>query len=522
MMPLYYIIKKNIKNTVKALLKKPLTLVAYVILASLIIFSLVISLLATSKNNLSQAGSVQNFQMIITIFLLVVIYYSVQKGIESGSSFFRKADVNYVFTAPISSNKILIYGFIKQMFSVLTVLLIITAQIPNLSLHFGVNGFGIVVICLGGFLLFLLMPLIGMLIYSIASESKKNRAIFDNGLKAVVVVLVISYIYQLYITKDYMKAADSILNNSLFTYFPVIGWFKVFLSSAVQGISAITYLNFSLIIVTYIVVIFLIYKLNSDYFEDVLVATENKENLIRAKKQGKRNIQINSRKIKKARIKYKGSGAKTIFYRHLLEYKKVGLFFIDKSTFIVAAYGIISRYAFRNGDIKITLYFSIYIMFFTILNGKWQQELEKPFIYLLPASTLSKIFYATLATIIKFSVDGIVLFTVAGLLFKADLGVILLSIVAYASYASVYVYSDVLFKRMIGWQHTKQLRVFLKLVLTLFVVMPGLIASTIISYMFRDMLLGIYGSYLILIMYNIVVCIFALLLSKGMFEKVEI
>ncbi len=522
MKPLFYIMKKNIKNTGKELLKRPWTLVAYVILVLIIIFSLVMGLWASSNNNIAREGSLQNFQMLITIFLLGVFYFSIKQGIDSGSSFFRKADINYVFTAPLSSNKILMYGFIKQTFSILTVFFFITAQIPNLSIQFGVDSDGIVVIYIGCFLLFLLMPLIGMLIYSVASATKRNRAIFDNVLKAVVVILVMGVIYQIYITKDFMKAANIILNNSLFTYLPVIGWFKVFLSSAVQGLSTSTYLNLGLIIVTYIVVVLAIYKLKSDFYEDVLVATDRKEALISAKKQGKGNMQFYSAKIKKANIKYKGSGAKTIFYRHLLEYKKTGFFFIDKSTLIVAAFSIISKYAFSNADIKITLYFSIYLMFFITLNGKWQQELEKPFIYLLPASTLSKVFYATLSTIIKSAVDGIVLFTIAGFLFKSDLGVILLSVAAYTSYASVYVYSDVLFRRIFGVQHAKQLLLLLKMLLTLFVIVPGLIISIVSAFIFRDTVFGLYSSYGILVIYNVVVSTIALLLSKGMFEKIEI
>lgn len=519
MKPLYYILKKTIKNTIKNLWKKPWVLFGYILLGLFLLFAVAMSFLVPSRT--IGEGNAAHYGLLITVFLIGVAYAGIKQGFESGNSFFRSADVNMVFTAPISPKKVLIYGFIKQMASIITFFVIITGQIPNLRFRFAITDYGILIIYLGVALFFLLMPLIGMLIYSVAAQSSKNRNAFDKGLKAVLALLIISFIAALFQTKDFLEAAVMTFNHRMMIYIPVIGWFKVLLLSAMEGVSAVTYLNLSLIVLTFIGVIYTMYKLKTDYYEDVLAATARKEQLLKSKREGKGDVTTFHTKVGKATQRYGGSGAKTIFYRQLLEYKKTGFFFIDRTTLSIVAIGIASRYLFGGENISALLYFSIYIVFFMTLRGKWAQELEKPFIYLIPSSGSSKVFYATFATIVKSGVDGLVLFAVAGFLYKVDIGIMLLGALVYTTYAAVYTYGDVLFRRVFGTGHSGRLSLLLKMVLILFVVMPGLVISMVCLSVFAHVPFILHYSYMILAGYNLLVCMITLFLSKGMFEKME-
>jgi hypothetical protein len=538
MKPLFFILRKYLKNSIKNLKKKPLTMIAYLILAVITILMVVLSFIMPS--NSLRGGSQEIFGALSSVALLAFTYFGVKQGISSGNSFFRMADVNLVFTAPISPKKILIYGFIQQFIATIFIMLFISFQIPNLKNNFPINRFGVLLIYITVFLLFFVMQLIGMLIYSFASKSNRIRANLEKILNILVFLFLGGFIIILLQKQDLMKAAVLYLNNDFFNYIPFLGWFKTILMAAVDGISFPFFINILFIIASFVVMIYVIYKLKTDYYEDVLAATERKEQLIAAKRAGNAGFKFRNTKLKKAQQKYKGSGAISIFYRHILEFKKSGFFFINKTTFFIVAIGIASKYFFTgitssipkeagpsvlgSGDFtfKIILFSSIYILFFFSMQGKWAQELSKPFIYLIPSSSASKVFYATLAETFKNGIDGLILFIVAGFMFKANIQTILMSAIAYMTFSVIYTYGDVLSRRMFGGVHSKNLIIFFKMFLIIFIIAPEIIISLIFNlFIFKGTALADYSFYGTIIGYNLIATFVILLLCKGIFEQLE-
>ena len=271
-----------------------------------------------------------------------------------------------------------------------------------------------------------------------------------------------------------------------------------------------------------IIMIYALYKLNTDYYEDVLAATDRNEELAEMKKSGKGNINYGRKKFRKIKSGSIGSGASAVFFRHLLEYKKSGIPFIDKITFIMLGMGIGSRYIFKGANMNIILYVSIYMLFFFTFQGKWGQELSKPFIYLIPYSSISKLFYATLGDLIKYTIDGLVLFVVAGIIFKSGVVISILCAVSYASFGAIYTYGDVLSRKVLGKDHSKNLEMFIKMGITLLLVLPGLITFIVLSITLKDNSSAVYLSYIILICYNLLASFLIMLLSKGIFEVLEL
>lgn len=537
MNPLLFILKKNFKNSVKDLKKRPFTMAAYIVL--LIMATGMIGMSFFMPTHSLRRNSPEVFGAVSTAALMTFVYFGIKQGISSGKSFFLMADVNLVFTAPISPKKVMVYGFIQQLIASLMIMLFISFQIPNLQNQFSINGQGVLIIYSSVFLLFLTMQLIGMLIYSVASKSSRSRSNLEKMLNTFVFLFLGGFLVVLLQQQNLMKAAVLYLNMDFFSFLPFLGWFKSVLNGAVTGISASFYVNMALVLMSLIAMVYGVYKLNPDYYEDVLAATERRQQLIAAKKSGDTGYKFRNAKLNTAHQKYKGSGASAIFYRHMLEFKKSGFFFINKTTFIIVGIGIASKYFFSgiastipseavsmgmgSGDFtfKSVLFSSIYVLFFLSMQGKWAQELNKPFIYLLPASSISKVLYATLAETLKNGLDGLILFIVAGVMFKADLLTILFSAAAYVTFSLIYTYGDILSRRIFGGTHSKNLEFFFKLFLILFIVVPELVISLVLYYSFRGTMaadLLFYGS---IILYNVIASLTILFFCKGIFEQLE-
>lgn len=520
MKPLFYILRKSLKNTVKQLVKKPLVLVFYILIAVSFIVMIISTLFLPP--NITGRGSIETYGAIISGILLLVLYFGIKQGVSSGGSFFRTADVNFVFTTPISPRKVLVYGFLKQLSTTLFTILFLSFQIPNIRNNFPLKSYGIPIILLGAFMLVFSMPIIGMLIYSITSVSKRARMNVERVLNALVMLLCAGFMLTLLKTKDIWKAALSFFNSSSFYYIPFIGWLKAVFMPAVEGIDSRFYLNTGFVVAAIAIMIYVIYKLKTDYYEDVLAATERREEMIKAKKEGKSSIRLSNMKLRKAHQEYRGRGARALFYRHMLEYKKAGHFFIDRNTFVIAAVGVASSFFFPKADINTVLFFSIYLLFFFAIQGKWSQELGKPYIYLIPDSSLRKVFYATLPEVIKNLVDGIVLFGVVGFILKSDMLAIVLCGVVYMTFGVAYIYGDILSRRLFGSVHSKNLKMFTKMFLVFFLILPGIVLFVVLNVILKDVMFINYISFIVLIIYNVLASLMIMFFCKGIFEQLEL
>lgn len=521
MSPLIYIIKKSLKNIIKGLVKKPLALVGYIIVTLLLLTAFIINLVIPSSVIASRPPEL--FGAIMTAFLFISAYFSLKQGIDTGSSFFRYADVNFVFTSPIIPSKVLIYGFIKQSGTTLFILMILMFQIPNLMNNFPISNSGVIILLFGAFFFYITLSLLGMLVYSVASKSYEMRNMLKRGLNVLLGVFVGGFLLTLYNTKDLLTASQRYLNSEAINYIPILGWFKVVFYSAVDGMNFSVYLHMTLIVVALILIAIGIYKLKTDYYEDVLAATEHKEVLLKAKKEGKGNMNLYKGKIKKnIKHTFTGNGAWAIFHKNVLEYRKIGFFFLDRVSLLILLFGISTRFFMPNPNVMVVLYFSIYILFLLTIQGRWIQELRKPYIYLIPASALKKLFFSTLPENLKNLIDGLLLFAVIGFLYKISIIIVILSAVAYASFGSIYLFSDILARRMFGGIHSQALKIFVKLFTVFFIILPGLIGSIIVGIVFSNLGFVQELSIAILLGYNLLASFVLLLAGKGIFNQLEL
>jgi hypothetical protein len=244
--------------------------------------------------------------------------------------------------------------------------------------------------------------------------------------------------------------------------------------------------------------------------------------MLRVRKEGKLGQgPFKNRKLKKVKQTYKGKGAKTIFFRHMLEYRKAGQFFINRNTAIIFVFGFGAKYFFPRADILAIFCFSVYMLFFFSLQGKWVRELDKPYIYLIPAGSASKVFYATLAENIKNGVDGLVLFTAVGIVYKFDVVTVILCAIAYMTYGTIYTYGDLLTRRIFGATHGRNFEVFMKMFLVIVVMMPGIVIAILCNIMLDILNFNMHFTYLVLIGYNLFASFLILFFCKGIFRTLE-
>jgi hypothetical protein len=253
----------------------------------------------------------------------------------------------------------------------------------------------------------------------------------------------------------------------------------------------------------------------------VLAATEYTELKIKAKRKGRDVSAMGKKNVRNIRSKFSVNGAAAIFQKQMLEYRKASYFlFFDKSSIIIILAGIIFRLFMPElSEFKIfaVLFFSAYMLFFFVIQGKWPQEIEKPYIFLIPEPDGKKLLYTTLTENIKNFLDGILLFAISYIFFEKNIVVIFLCIISYTLYGSVYIYGDIVSRRLFGAVHSKAMQIFIKLFVSFFVLIPGVI----IGLLAFSLLESKEAAFMIITLWNLTAAALLFLASKGVFKHIE-
>jgi hypothetical protein len=519
MSPLFYIIRKQLKNIIRGLASKPLALIGYILIGIIMVGFIVLVLVMPSGS--VRHGSNELFKAIFTALIITCVYFSLRQGIEKGSSYFRFSDVNFVFTSPIKQNKVLLYGFIKHMGTSLLIVLFMIFQIPNIKNNFILTGYGVWIILLSVLLYSLVSPVIGMVLYIYTSKSNAARITAKRIIDTLMILAVLGLFISIISGDDYLNSAIGYLNSEIFSWFPVTGQLSTIASAAVYGITPAFFISIAILFGIIAAFLIIIYKNNLDYYEDVLAATEYKELKIKAKREGRDTTVIGKKNARKIHSGFTANGAAAIFQKQMLEYRKASYFlFFDKSSIIIILAGLVFQFLMPGlTEIKIfmILFFSAYMLFFFVIQGKWPYEIDRPYIFLIPEPDGKKLLYTTLTENIKNLLDGILLFAISYIFIEKNLIVIFLCIISYTLYGAVYIYGDIVSRRLFGAVHSKAMQIFIKLFVSFFVVLPGAILG-FISYF---ALTSKEVAFTIIALWNLIAAALLFLASKGVFKHIE-
>ena len=106
-------------------------------------------------------------------------------------------------------------------------------------------------------------------------------------------------------------------------------------------------------------------------------------------------------------------------------------------------------------------------------------ELQKPYIYLIPDSPFKKLLLCVAAETLKHLVDGLILFTACAVIFGSSPFVCLLCAIAYVIINVLYSFLDIFSQRIFGKLHSKILGTYLKVMLSVLLIVPGIAAVAV-------------------------------------------
>jgi len=514
-----YLWRTTLKNRIKDLKNHPGKLIGYIILIALMVFVFITSAKTSNNVDVNNLSPIAELGAIIYALFMFLFTTQIIQGLSSGATFFKMSDVNLLFVSPISSKKVLIYGLIRQLGTSLFISIFILFQAGVLKQRYGVNPLGVIVIFLGYFMLVFISSIISMAIYSITSGDDGKKKAVKILIYLLVLPLIISILFNI---KEGGRGIGAIVNGinvSYLEFIPFVGWIKGVIYGILIGETSNALMYILATLIGVVLTIFILMKSKNEYYEDVLQATETMHKRVEDAKEGRIVEVKDTKKIKLKNVGInKGRGASVFFFKHMLENRRAGKFFLDNTTLIQIVVVVIFTLTMKDiGSIMATFAMATYIQLFMTFAGRWVRELKMHYVYLIPESPLKKLLYIVSENLIKCFVDGIILFVIAGIILGSSPIEILVCIISRLGFGMLFIAGDVLSQKIFKQVTGKGLLMFLTILALIIIALPGIIGSVIVAIIFDIGTISI----IITFAWNMFISFIIIWLCKNILNNIE-
>ncbi|WP_192348896.1 putative ABC exporter domain-containing protein [Algoriphagus sp. Y33] len=398
-------------NNLKLILKNPLRLLPYAGILIYILFMYYLRLRNRGEDMQSQEMpeldmnsipevnfAMQNIIGGVTVLALAFLIYQLFRATKKNVSFFKMADVNLLFTAPVKPENILIYYMARSILPSLGGAIIFVVYASSQAIDtYDLNVGNFIFLILSVALFFFIVSPIKFLVYTLNTKYDVIEHI-RTGVIVLAAILSGIIIIPGLLAEKFWQGMFAWISSPWFDFFPIVGWSRG-IASYLSHDNVILSMGFiALYGIAYFVILKLVIRFAGYYYEDVLEATKsNEEKLekVKGKKQvGESSYSLNTKK--KLALPDFGTGAKAFYWRNYVHSSRqdfhplFGLY-----SLIMVGIGIVLAVLslfewFSHYFLYVYLLMMLFIYFFAGIGRANVGDLKKPFFILVPASWASK------------------------------------------------------------------------------------------------------------------------------------
>lgn len=313
------------------------------------------------------------------IVFLAILLWGMYSGSKDGTDIFQMADVNLLFTAPMKPQSVLMFRLSFQMVATVFASIYLVFQIPNLVVNMGLGASAVVAIFAGWILLLVFQRLMIVLTYTVCTTHEKLKPYVFPLIVGIVVLLgMIAGGTYLANGQNLLEAAHMTFASHWLRYLPIIGWYKGMIMCAVNGelFSFLVYLG--LLLVSVAVLIFAIWHMKADFYEDALASAGKRAQMLEAAKEGRVIAGKAHAKKQQKEGNLKGWGASVFFTKEIYCRKRTAKFGIITNTmlfYLLVSVGI-SLFCVRIMEVSGFLVPGC-ILFLYFSSGIWEIRLHR-------------------------------------------------------------------------------------------------------------------------------------------------
>jgi len=268
-------------------------------------------------------------------------------------------------------------------------------------------------------------------------------------------------------------------------------------------------------------------KNKNNYYEDVLQTAEVAQSAITAKKEGL-PAEMTPKKVRLGKTGLeRGRGASAIFFKHQMENRRSGVLMFSKTSiiFMLVIIGCSMLYntlfeAEEPSAVLVAVFaMSTYMQIFSESAGRFNWELTKPYIYLIPEPPLKKLLWAIGENLVADVCEAVVIYVPVALIIGLGPVDMLMCIVARVSFALLFISGNMLVERVFGSVRSKGLMLLFYFLAMIILALPGVGLG--IAVMAIELLPGVVGVLAGITLGNIPVALLVMFLCRNLLQYSE-
>lgn len=380
---------------------------------------------------------------VVFAICLAALMFNIYGARKGGTEIFTMADVNFLFTAPMRPQSVLLYKTVLQMGIILAGSIYFVFQIPNLVLNGGLSAGHIVLVFVVLLIVLVTCKLASILVYTITATNTSLRKYIQPLVYSMVLILVaVVAFYKQFVYEDLFSTLYNVFSTRVAMAIPFVGWtagmvYSLLMKEYVAGV-----IYTLLILAGFLGVIFLIWKLKADFYEDALTNANTMQEKVEGVKAGIQTNVKRSKKLKREGDIGKGEGANTFFYKYMHNRKRFA--YLGVITNSMAVYGAIVLTMGVMG-LALEVEYNIHVIggillaavFFRSYVSPMQAECKQNYIYLVPESPYKKIGSLMGAELAELSLDLIPAIVMMKLFFDTTVLQVVLWILVIVSFSFI-------------------------------------------------------------------------------------
>ena len=338
------------------------------------------------------------------VILLVFVLNSLSAD-KNGCAVFLQADVNLLFASPMKPQSVLLFRLMTQIGTSLVLSIYLLLQVPNLVINLGIPLLGAIAVIFTWGLVLILSKLLQVLLYTLSSTYPNTKKYIRPAIFALVGIVGVAFLlYWKSAGVDPLTAATQFFNAPITRWIPVWGWLKGFCMFAVEGNVLCLIISLVLLIATTVALVWGIWTMRVDFYEDAMAKSEETAELQRAAESGN-TVAVKKKKDRSEKLRRDGLrhgwGANIYFFKTMynrFRFAPLGIFTKTTVTYLIAGVGIAYVLRFVIGEVSFIPVALVLagLAFFRSLGNPPSQDTGMDSFIMIPESPWAKMFYSLL------------------------------------------------------------------------------------------------------------------------------
>lgn len=365
--------------------------------------------------------------ILFTVAILGLGLLFVYTGVKAGVNLFSMADINFMFTAPFRPQSVLLFRMAGSMLSFLFIGLYMGLVMPASLLGMGIGMgqiltavFVYVLVLLGGQMISLLTYMIGASYEGVKDKIKPA---------VIVVIALLAALFILLMKKTgmgYYETAVRVFTPVWTRFLPWFGWLKGILAAAMYHEYWMVLLFSVLSVASIAGFVWLAVRFPADFYEDAFEMAEKRQAVMIAQEEPK---EIVKRAKNRGRLYHRGGirhggGANIFFFKAMYLRRRISVFGMITLNMLLLAVVLVGGAYLLRAFPKLAVYiYLLGVLVYELIRNfgnPISMDIQRPYIYLIPEGSFSKLMYCMLGNLASFLCDLLPGFLLAAYILKME------------------------------------------------------------------------------------------------------